>query len=267
MKNEITIIELTQENIESMIYTIRGQKVMLDFDLARIYGYATRDFNNQIKNNIIRFENDFMFRLTSEEWKAILRWKKSTANELSSKRRYNPYAFTEQGIYMLMTVLKGDLAVEQSKALIRLFKKMKDFITESSGLSLNTNSYLESKFSSYDKRFGKIERKLEIVMDNFADPATFKHFLFLDGQRIEADTAHQYFYSLATQSIIIVDDYIDIKTLELLKTAKEGIEIVIATENKAKNKLTNSFIEDFSDILPPLKEVGASCSRNLMTPA
>ena len=123
-QKDLTIIELTEENIESMIYEIRGQRVMLDFDLARIYGYTTRDFNNQVKYNIERFDNDFMFELTEDEVKNILRLKKSTANQLSSKRRYNPYVFTEKGIYMLMTVLRGELAIKQSKALIRLFEKM-----------------------------------------------------------------------------------------------------------------------------------------------
>lgn len=123
-QKDLTIIELTEENIESMIYEIRGQRVMLDFDLARIYGYTTRDFNNQVRHNIERFDNDFMFELTEDEVKNILRLKKSTANQLSSKRRYNPYVFTEKGIYMLMTVLRGELAIKQSKALIRLFEKM-----------------------------------------------------------------------------------------------------------------------------------------------
>ena len=73
--NEIEIIELTEENMKSMVYTIRGVKVMLDFDLARIYGYETRDFNNQIKHNLMRFDEDFMFRLTKGEMATILRWK------------------------------------------------------------------------------------------------------------------------------------------------------------------------------------------------
>ena len=158
-EKELTIIELTEENIESMVYEIRGQKVMLDFDLARIYGYTTKRFNEQVKRNIEKFPEDFMFQLTNDEVGTILRcqnanaqngeaeseeslWPKestftsnlrsqfATANELSSKRRYNPYAFTEQGVYMLMTVLKGELATKQSKALIRLFKKMKEYIIE-----------------------------------------------------------------------------------------------------------------------------------------
>ena len=110
MNEELITIELTEESIESTVYEIRGQRVMIDFDLAK-NGYSTRDFNNQIKHNCERFDNDFMFQLSNNEWKEILRLKKSTANSLSSKRRYNPYAFTEQGIYMLMTVLKGELAV------------------------------------------------------------------------------------------------------------------------------------------------------------
>ena len=126
-EKELTIIELTEENIESMIYEIRGQKVMLDFDLARIYGYTTRDFNNQVKHNIERFDSDFRFQLTKEEVAQISVWKNSTAimqtKGTKGGRTTLPYAFTEQGIYMLMTVLKGELAVKQSKALIRLFPR------------------------------------------------------------------------------------------------------------------------------------------------
>ena len=115
MKDDLKVIELTQENMESMIYEIRGQKVMLDFDLARIYGYSTKAFNQQVKKNIEKFPDDMMFCLTDSETKLILRSKKLTANELSSKRRYNPYAFTEQGIYMLMTVLRGEMAAMMRK--------------------------------------------------------------------------------------------------------------------------------------------------------
>jgi hypothetical protein len=119
-KNEILVPELNNETIGSMIYIIRGQKIMLDFELAKIYGYATRDFNNQIKHNLDRFDNDFRFQLSLKEWNDILRWKKSTTKNIS-KIRTIPYAFTEQGIYMLMTVLKGDLATKQSIALIDAF--------------------------------------------------------------------------------------------------------------------------------------------------
>ena len=101
---------------------------MLDSDLAKIYNYETKNFNRQVKNNIERFDSDFMFSLTNEEYDEILRCKNFTSSLKHGGRRYNPYVFTEQGIYMLMTVLKGEKAITQSKILIRVFKKMKDHI-------------------------------------------------------------------------------------------------------------------------------------------
>ena len=101
MDKDIAII--TSETIENFIYVIRGQRVMLDFDLARIYGFTTKSFNQQVRRNIERFDDDFMFRLTQEEYRQILRSQIVTSSWGGT--RYPPYAFNEQGIYMLMTVL------------------------------------------------------------------------------------------------------------------------------------------------------------------
>ena len=95
MSNEITIREIDTEHLGKLIYCIRGTRVMLDMDLADIYGYSTKDFNRQVKNNIEKFDQDFMFQLTDEEYEN-LRCKNSTSSW--GGRRYNPYAFTEQGI-------------------------------------------------------------------------------------------------------------------------------------------------------------------------
>ena len=163
MEKEITIIELNNETIESMIYIIRGQKVMLDFELAKIYGYETKTLNQQIKNNIKKFPERYRFQLTKDELNIARSNFLTTQIWATNKggRTSLPYAFTEQGIYMLMTVLKGDLATKQSIALIDAFKQMKDYIIESNNLLLNTNSYIESRFSSYDKRFETIETSLK----------------------------------------------------------------------------------------------------------
>ena len=107
---------INEKIFTTMIYEIRGQKVMLDFDLARIYGYETKNFNRQVKNNIDKFPDDFRFQLNINEWSEVLRCKNFTANSSITKNRYIPYAFTEQGIYMLMTILNGDMAIMQSKA-------------------------------------------------------------------------------------------------------------------------------------------------------
>ncbi len=97
MQNGIAIHN--REWIKDKIYTIRGEQVMLDFELAEIYGYETKDFSRQVKNNIERFDEDFRFQLTDEEFKVILRSKFSISSWGGT--RYKPYAFTEQGIYML----------------------------------------------------------------------------------------------------------------------------------------------------------------------
>lgn len=131
-KEEIAVIEITEEYMKERIYEIRGQRVILDSDLSEIYGYTTKAFNQQVKNNIEKFDEDFMFELTDDEVED-LRSNFLTAN-INSKSRYNPHVFTEQGLYMLMTVLKGPLAVKQSKALIRTFKRMKDYILKNRDL-------------------------------------------------------------------------------------------------------------------------------------
>lgn len=122
--------------LKSRIYTIRRVKVMLDADLAEIYGYTTKAFNQQVKNNIEKFDDDFRFQLSSKEVDECSRSKILTLNggHRGTNIKYAPYAFTEQGIYMLMTVLKGERATAQSKALIRLFKQMKDCIVENQQL-------------------------------------------------------------------------------------------------------------------------------------
>ena len=247
MKQELEAIELTQENIESMIYEIRGQKVMLDFDLARIYGYETKSFNRQVNRNIEKFPEDFMFILTDNETRKLLRCQNGTSNELSSKRRYNPYAFTESGIYMLMTVLKGELAVKQSLALIRLFKQMKDYISSNTLLGYNEIIKLTKKVEKHDRHLKKIDNKLDVVMDNFIDPNTYKHFFIMNGEKIEADYVYQTIYKTAKKSILLIDDYIGTKTLLLLKAASPNIEIAIISDNVASPKLEETFVDDFKN--------------------
>lgn len=147
MDKDIIAQEINDEYLKGHIYYVRGTRVMVDTDLAKIYGYSTKDFNRQVKNNIEKFEQDFMFQLTDEECE-ILRCKNSTSSW--GGRRYNPYVFTEQGIYMLMTVLKGELATKQSKALIRIFKQMKDYIVDNQPL-LGQREYLQLSLQTTKK--------------------------------------------------------------------------------------------------------------------
>ena len=237
--DSLVVPELNEEIVSSKIYIVRGQKVMLDFELTEIYGYETKNFNRQVKNNISKFDEDFMFQLCKEEYKEILRCKNFTSSWGGT--RYLPYAFTEQGIYMLMTVLKGKLAVKQSKTLIRLFKNMKDYLIE-------TNSLLTQKdYLNLFKLINNNSDRIQTLEDEFKSFAKVlnNHYLILNGERIEGDIAYQEIYRLANKSIYIIDDYIDVKTLQLLKSTKVNIEIMIFSDNKSRNNLNLNFINDF----------------------
>ena len=258
--------------LKSRIYTIRGVKVMLDADLAEIYGYTTKRFNEQVKTNIERFEGDFRFQLTKLEYTAILRSEKPTL-EQGKYSKFLPYAFTEQGIYMLMTVLKGEQAIAQSKALIRLFKQMKDYIVAENQQLLgnagiaeiavqtaqNTRDIAEHSVGIkelsgevHDMRedLGKMNLDLQKVMENFIDPTTYKHFLVFDGQKLEADVAFTKIYGMAKKFIIIIDNYVGVKTLDLLRGIANGVSVHIFSEQCGGERLSPNVIADFKNARP-----------------
>ena len=256
-KDEIMLVN--QESLTEKIYIIRGQKVMLDFELAEIYGYETKRFNEQVKNNIEKFDDDFRFQLTKEEWEN-LRSKISTSKSEtgSGGRRYLPYVFSEAGIYMLMTVLKGELAVKQSKALIRTFKQMKDYIVENQGLigqreflqlSMQITSNVvemqdlrrdlmnvEDKVAGLVDNLGSVVHKSELseLILDLSNPQLKYGFLLLNGEPIEANLAYKDIYSIAKKSIYIIDNYIGVKTLVLLKDIPSSVEITIFSDNVGK---------------------------------
>ena len=253
---EIVVIDET--TIKSKIYYIRNQRIMLDFELAEIYGYTTTRFNEQVKNNSEKFDDDFMFQLTKSEFENLIS-KKSTSSW--GGRRKLPYAFTEQGIYMLMTVLRGELAVRQSKALIRMFKQMKDFIIENQDfisskelvqIAIQTNQNTND-IARIDSKINTLATKedLKKVMDNFIDPETYKHFLLMNGDKIEADVAYTKIYKSAKKSIYVIDNYIGLKTLELLRAARDKTQIVVFSDNvKNKDMLTKNILDDFRKDYP-----------------
>lgn len=254
-KNASVGMIIDAKAIKEKIYNIRNQKVMLDVDLAEIYGYSTRAFNQQVKNNIEKFDNDFMFKLTADEFKNLM--SKNSTSSWGGRRKL-PYAFTEQGIYMLMTVLRGELATMQSKALIRTFKQMKDYIVENKDfIGANELAKLAIQTNQNTKDIAEIKSQMATkedfnkVMDNFINPDSYKHFLLMDGNKIEADLAYCKIYKSAKKSIYVVDNYIGLKTLELLRFAGEGVEIVVFSDNaRNKNMLTESMLSDFVSDYP-----------------
>ena len=280
MKKDVTAIaklefSLIDENmLKSRIYTIRGLKVMLDADLAEIYGYSTKVFNQQVKNNIEKFDEDFRFQLNSEEIEELSRCKICTLNmeseNIESSRskfltlnkgsrgsniKYAPYAFTEQGVYMLMTVLKGERATAQSKALIRLFKQMKDYIIAENRnlLGYDGIAQIAVQTERNAKDIAVIQSDLQKVMENFVDPSTFKHFLILNGQKLDADVAYTQIYGMAKKSITIIDDYVGVKNLDLLRGIAKGVSVTIYSDENGYESLTEQIRKDFLKARPDVK--------------
>lgn len=240
--------------LKSKIYNIRGKQVMLDFDLAKIYGYETKNFNRQVKNNIERFDDDFKFQLTDDEVVQFSRCKIFTLNTgRGSNIKYNPYAFTEQGIYMLMTVLKGELAVSQSKKLIRLFKKMKDFFVQLQNVLPDSEIRMlafQTQNNTEDIRQIKQQMNdLTIVVKDFTDPNIKKDYLFYNGQTVEADIAYSEIYSYAKKTITIIDNYISLKTLVLLKAVRPNVKVTIFSDN-INHGLHQTELDDFKREYP-----------------
>lgn len=256
--NEIMIAN--EQSLRDKIYEIRGQQVMLDSDLAEIYGYTVSAFNQQVKRNIDRFPEDFMFQLKPEELPESLKSQNVILNESGNRRGMHikkmPNAFTEQGIYMLMTVLKGDLAIEQSKTLIRLFKSMKDYIIENQQLLITQKDYValaekvNSNSADIKEMKGNMVTKSDLsdFMKLFDQGVHNEEVLILDGQPFKADVAYQKIYRSAKKSIIVVDDYIGVKTLQHLVHAKSGVTLTVISDNKFNLlKLTeyNDFLTEY----------------------
>lgn len=260
MENQGGIITLSEKDLKNKIYVIRGLQVMLDSDLAEIYGYELKRFNEQVKHNIQRFDEDFRFQLTKYEVD-YLRSKFSTAN-ISPMSRSLPYVFTEQGIYMLMTVLKGKLAIEHSKIIIRLFKVMKSYIQENAlllpfdELKLIKQSVLSltEKQNKTDEEIQKIYKSIDLINENFVQQKNIKDIVIYKGQKFEADVAYTDIYKNAQKTIFIIDDYVNIKTLNLLKQKKQNVKVIIFTENKHGKDgiLTKSEVTDFNNQFPTL---------------
>ncbi|MGN0279361.1 MAG: ORF6N domain-containing protein [Lachnospiraceae bacterium] len=259
---------MTVDNICNRVYIIRGQQVMLDYDLAELYGYEVKALNQQVKRNIDRFPEDFMFQLKKEEIpEEFSKSQIVTLNEKGDKRGTNikkmPYAFTEQGIYMVATVLKGKLAEQQSIFIMRTFREMRHYIRQNQQfVTRNEMDLLTAKVGTITERQDRMEKKVDsiqtdvtILADNFITDKDKKTFVIYKGQKLEADIAYIEIYQQAKKSIYVVDDYMNAKSLQHLSQKADGVEIVLFTENGKGGRgfLTNSLVTDFQNEYPPLR--------------
>ena len=213
--------------IQDKIYTIRGVQVMIDRDLAQLYGIETKRVNEAVKNNPDKFPNDFMFELTDDEF-SILRSKISTTN--FSKVRVAPKVFTEQGVYMLATIIKSEIATCATISIMRTFTKMKKFLMQNASV-FQRLANAEHRLFEHDKNFDKLFKALE---DKKLKPI---QGIFYNGQIFDAYIFVNDLLKSAKQEVILVDNYIDDTTLTLFSKYPNIKFRIIAKSISKKLKL------------------------------
>lgn len=237
----LTIVE--NREIQNMIYTFRGRQVMIDRDLAYLYNVETKVLNQAVKRNLNRFPEYFRFQLTEEEYENLRsQFVTSSEDNTHGGRRYMPYVFTEQGIAMLSAVLKSAVAVEVSIKIMNNFVEMRNFLI--------SNKEMFSRLDRVELKQLETDRKLEEVFNYIASNTEVKQNIFFDGQIYDAFSFIVGLIQKAKKEIILIDNYVDINTLNILCKKNKGINVVIATAGKGS--LSEKDIVKFNAQYPKL---------------
>ena len=243
MKDNNAIIPMEETSITNLIYTIRGKQVMLDSDLAILYRVETRVFNQAVKRNSNRFPERFFFQLTEEEYKNLRsQFVTSSEGNTHGGRRYMPYVFTEQGIAMLSAVLKSDIAVDVSIKIMDTFVGMRNFFI--------SNKDMFSRLDRVELKLLETDKKLEEVFDHIASNTEIKQKIFFDGQIYDAFSFIAELIGKAQNKLTLIDNYVDVNTLNILCKKNIGVDILIATSGKGS--LTTKDINKFNAQYPSL---------------
>ena len=247
--NVPVIVDSTEEKIENLIHYIRGQQVMIDSDLALLYNVETKRLNESVKRNSKRFPESFCFRLTEDEY-ADLKSQIATSNTetTTSKggRRYLPYDFTEPGIAMLSAVLRSDEAIQVSVNIMNAFVKMRRFLAENALMFDKLNS-LELKQLQYQKESNE---KFDQIFAYISEHEEVGQKIFFEGQIYDAFSLLVSLVGKAEKSIVLIDNYVDVGTLNILAKKKDGVDVTIYTVRRTR--LASQDIANFNSQYPTL---------------
>lgn len=235
---------IEKQNIENLIYEIRGKQVMLDSDLARLYECTngTKDINKAVSRNINRFPNDFYFQLTEDEYSSLRFQIGTLKKERGQHRKYMPHVFTEQGVAMLTSVLKTNIASEVSVNIMRAFVMMKKYIS---------NNLLEQKY--INNQVFKNTEDIKLLKESFnkLSEKRKENEIFFNGQIYDAYSKILNIFKSAKKELIIVDAYTENTTLDIIK--RLNVKVIIIT--KSNNLLTQQDIERYNNQYNNLKVV------------
>lgn len=221
---------LSNKQIENYIFIIRGHQVMLDSDIAMLFGVETKALNQQMKRNDNRFPQDFCFQLTNDELSNILRSQNVTSNKISSKRRYNPYVYTEHGVMALAGVLKSEIAAKMSIEIVRTFVQMRKFILEN-GEVLLALAKIQNRQLEFEN---ETNRKFEQIFKLIEKLDLPKSALFYNQEWYDAFDYIVNVIRRAKESIILIDPYCDNKALSFLKYKNQNVGLLICNGPKSK---------------------------------
>lgn len=239
MENRLNIIN--HHFIENQIFTIRGIQVMIDRDLAILYGIETKNLNKAVKRNAERFPDSFQFQLTESEYED-LKFQSGTSNEHGG-RRFLPYAFTEQGVAMLSAILRSETAVQVSIQIMNAFVGMRKLLINNAGL-LQRIENVENKLTLNDANFERIFTALE------SNNITPKQDIFFNGQIYEAYSFVIKLIEKAQKSIMLIDNYVDNSVLDML--AKKQINVAVTIVTQASTPLKPIDISKFNQQYPTI---------------
>ena len=203
--------------IESLIHTIRDQPVMIDRDLARLYGVETKVLNQAVKRNVQRFPQDFMFQLTKEEClrSQIVTLKEGRGHHL----KYMPYVFTENGVAMLSSVLRSEKAIEVNIRIMRAFSAMRNFLVN--------NAAIFQRMDQLEMKQLKTDEKVDAILDRLGDNEKPKEGIFFNGQIFDAYALVADLIRQAKTHIVVIDNYLDDTVLVQLAKRKPGVTVDI----------------------------------------
>ena len=240
MPEEITIKE--SNLIENKIFHIRGVPVMLDSDLAELYGVTPKRLNEQVQRNTKRFPNHFMFKLIAEEWESLRSQIATLEKGRGQHKKYLPFVFTEQGVAMLSSVLKSDTAINVSIQIIDAFIKLRKQTFHLEWFNYRMVK-MEDKLMVNDHKFHKIFELLEKA-DTIPTQGIFFNGQIFDAYKFASDIIKK-----AKKSIILIDNYVDENTLALVSKRDKNVEAIIFTEKNLQ--LTND-IRKHDQQYPPI---------------
>lgn len=240
MAEDKNLVIVDNKEIQSMIYTFRGRQVMIDRDLAYLYNVETKALNQAVKRNISRFPESFRFQISDDEKDELVtncdRFKTLKHSSL------NPYAYTEQGIAMLSAVLRSDVAVEVSVKIMNSFVEMRKFLL--------SNREMFARLDRVELKQLETDKKLEEVFDYIATTKEVKQKIFFNGQIYDAFSLMVEIVEKAEKELILIDNYVDVNTLNILSKKRKQVDVMIVTSGKGN--LTKKDVTKFNSQYPKL---------------